>query len=71
MSHLIEFFVILVFLEIIELKFCNLDQNLKKNIKYRADLETRESLEFIKDNNDNSMERNDSAETLSEDEENK
>lgn len=70
-SHLIEFFVILVFLEIIELKFCNLDQNLKKYIKNRADLETRESLEYIENDNDNSMERNDSAETLSEDEENK
>ena len=35
-SYIIEIFLILVFLEVLELKFCNLNKNVKKNIQKRA-----------------------------------
>ena len=43
-SYLLEFFVILVFLEIIELNFWGLNENVKRKIKERADEEMRLSL---------------------------
>jgi len=43
-SYFLEFFMILVFLEIIELNFCGLNENVKRNIKDRADEEIRISL---------------------------
>lgn len=58
-NHILEFFVILVFLEIIELKFCGLDKNLKKNIKDRADDETRLSLKTEDNIDDNFTEKDD------------
>ena len=63
-SHLIEFFAILVFLELIELKFWGLDENIKRNIKNRADIETRKSIE---ERNQNLYPRYESIESLSED----
>ena len=66
-SYFIEFFVILVFLEIIELNFCDLNKNIRRSIKDRAELETRESLKDLINKNENLVERNDSVETLSED----
>ena len=43
-SYILEFFMILVFLEIIELNFCGLNENIKRKIKDRADDEVRLSL---------------------------
>ena len=43
-SYILEFFMILVFLEIIELNFWGLDENIKRNIKDRADDEVKLSL---------------------------
>jgi len=57
----------LVFLEIIELNFCDLNKNIRRSIKDRAELETRESLKDLINKNENLVERNDSVETLSED----
>ena len=55
----IEIFFSLVFLELIELNFCDLSKNIKKNINKRADqdmyllkAENRESELFIKDDGD-------------------
>ena len=65
-SYFIEYFVILVFLEIIELKFCDLDKNTRRNIKERGEDETNKSIENLV--NKKSEERNDSVGTFSEDE---
>jgi len=43
-SYILEFFMILVFLEIIELNFCGLNENVKRKIKDRADDEVKLSL---------------------------
>lgn len=55
----IEIFFSLVFLELIELNFCDLSKNIKKNINKRADqdmyllkTENRESELFLKDDVD-------------------
>ena len=64
-SHFIDFFIILVFLEIIELNFCDLNKNLKRNIKNRADDETRQSIENIRNNSDIN-ERNESLDAPNE-----
>ena len=69
-SHFIDFFIILVFLEIIELNFCDLNKNLKRNIKNRADDETRQSIENIRNNSDIN-ERNESLDAPNEEEEEK
>ena len=45
---IIEFLMILIFCEIIELNFCGLEKNLKKNIDLRAKL--REETEIFDDN---------------------
>ena len=65
-SYFIEDFIILVFLEIIELNFCDLDKNTKRKIKERGEDEANKSIEELV--NKKSVERNDSVETLSEDE---
>ena len=70
LTHLIEFFVILVFLEIIELNFCNLDENIRRNIKDRADRETRGSIKDIDDNLIDINNRNESDASYTEEEEN-
>ena len=51
-THLLDFFISLVFLEIIELNFCGLDQNLKRRIKERADIETKKTLQNMRDINE-------------------
>ena len=66
-NYFIELFIILVFLEIIELKFCGLDQNTKKNIEARAELETRASIAEVENKNENLVERNDSVASMSDD----
>jgi hypothetical protein len=43
-SYILEFFMILVFLEIIEFNFWGLNKNIKRNIKDRADNEVKLSL---------------------------
>ena len=45
-SHFIELFIILVFIEIIELNFCGCNKNLKRNIKDRTDIDI-ESIEKL------------------------
>ena len=49
LSGVLEIFVTLVFLELIELKFCGFEENLKNNIKNRALLDSNIS------NNDNNL----------------
>ena len=51
----------LIYLEIIELNFCNLNFNLKKNIAYRSELEYNISyeLEEIEEKNEDSSEDSD------------
>ena len=46
--HFIEFFAILIFLELIEIKVWGFDENLKRNITERANLETQNSLKDIR-----------------------
>ena len=62
-THLLDFFIILVFLEIIELKFCGLDKNIKRNIKDRGELEATKSFEDLRKNSENLVERNASTDT--------
>ena len=52
-AEIFAFFGYLVFLEIIELKFCGLDENLKRKINTRVDeekIETMNELEMIRNN---------------------
>ena len=64
-SFFIELIVILVFLEIIEVKFWGMNENLKKNIELRAMTET-DSILCIDDNdNDNDNDDDDDAERYS------
>ena len=63
-SYFIEDFVTLVFLEIIELKFCDLDKNTKRKIKERAEDETKKIEELV---TKKSVESTDTYETSSED----
>ena len=65
-SHFIDFFIILAFLEIIELKFCDFDKNLRRNIKNRADNETRETFLNIRNNSEDLNERNESLDISNE-----
>ena len=65
-SHFIDFFIILVFLEIIELKFCDFDKNLRRNIKNRADNETRETFLNVRNNSEDLNERNESLDISNE-----
>ena len=44
-SQLFALIGILIYLELIELKFCNLDKNIKKNISLRANDDIEEILE--------------------------
>ena len=62
-SFFIELIVILVFLEIIEVKFWGMNENLKKNIELRAMTET-DSILCI-DDNDNDNDDDDDAERYS------
>ena len=48
-SFFIELIMILIFLEIIEVKFCGLDKNLKKNIELRAITDSTICLDDIND----------------------
>ena len=48
-SFFIELIMILIFLEIIEVKFCGLNKDLKKNIELRAIVD---STEYLNDNNE-------------------
>ena len=43
-SYILEVILVLIFLEKLELNFCGLNKNLKKNIQNRADIEMRDSL---------------------------
>ena len=43
-SYFLEVILVLIFLEKIELNFCGLNKNLKKNIQKRADIEMQDSL---------------------------
>lgn len=67
-SHIIEFLVTLVFLEIIELRCCGLDNDLQRNIKDRGELEVRKSIQFLKHDDENITGRIESNESFSEDE---
>ncbi len=51
----IIFFIILVYLEIIELHFCKLDYNLRKNISIRSIGDLRDIFDEKKENEDDSM----------------
>ena len=51
-SFFIELIMILVFLEIIELNFCGLNKNLKKNVEFRALNETSLEIKDYYDNED-------------------
>ena len=62
-SHLLDIFNTMIFLEIIELKFCGFTRNLKRNIKDRVDLQVRKSLEDINKKNEDLFERNESFDT--------
>ena len=57
-SFFIELIMILVFLEIIEIKFCGLNENLKRNIELRSMTESTLDIEN-EDNNENDDERYD------------
>ena len=46
-SNIFEIFIVLIFLEIIELNFCELSYNTKRNIKERALTESNLSTEII------------------------
>ena len=48
-SFILEINASFVFMEIIELRFCGLDKNLKNSIVERADKETKILLEDIED----------------------
>ena len=55
-SFFIELIMILIFLEIIEVKFCGLNKDLKKNIELRA---IDDSSYYLNDNNDNNDDNED------------
>ena len=57
-SFFIELIVILVFLEIIEVKFWGMNENLKKNIELRAMTETDSILSIDDNDDDDDAERN-------------
>jgi len=56
-SFFIELFMILVFLEIIEVNFCGLDKNLKKHIELRSITETDST--FLDDEDDDNIDDDD------------
>ena len=51
-SYFILFFMILIYLEIIELNFCGLEENLKRNIDERAQIKEKEEEEYISRHSD-------------------
>ena len=51
-SHFIELFIILIFIEIIELNFCGCNKNLKRNIKDRADIDIESIGKIINEGED-------------------
>ena len=53
---IIILFMFLVFIEIIELNFCGLSTNLKRNITKRAEIETNNNLYGCKNNRDTLLE---------------
>lgn len=67
-SYFIELFFVLVFLEIIELKFCSLNENVKRNIKERAENEVRSSLENLQNKIENIEEGNETNDSMTNDE---
>lgn len=50
-GDIVSFFAFLIYLEIIELNFCNFDYNIKKNITRRSCLESYRNI-TINENND-------------------
>jgi len=62
-SFFIELFMILVFLEIIEVNFWGLDKNLKKHIELRSITETDST--FLDDKDDDNIDDNDDDERMS------
>ena len=56
--------MILVFLEIIEIKFCGLNENLKRNIELRSMTESSLDIENDDDDDEIDDERNDEATKL-------
>ena len=59
-TYSVEIFAVLVFIETIELNFCGLNMNLKKNIIFRADNELYLINKSRTENEDNISESNDS-----------
>ena len=53
--------MILVFNENIELNFCGLQKNLKKNIVERASLESSDNTNFLTDDNNSEMQNVDES----------
>ena len=63
-SFFIELIMILVFLEIIEIKFCGLNENLKRNIELRSLTESSLAIEDDDDDDEIDDERNDKTKKL-------
>jgi len=62
-SFFIELFMILIFLEIIEVNFWGLDKNLKKHIELRSITETDST--FLDDEDDDNIDDDDDDERMS------
>ena len=60
-SHIFEFFILLTFIEIIELNFCDCNKNLKRNIKDRADNDIESIEKNINENEDSISEISDNV----------
>ena len=67
-TYSLEIVAVLVFIETIELNFCNLNVNLKKNIIFRADNEIDNIYKIQKENEDEA--NSNISEHLNEEEEN-
>ena len=56
-AEIISLFAYLIYLEIIELRFCGFDKNIKKNLILKAKKENRNN--FMNDNDDESVDEDD------------